>query len=186
MTETEKIAYAKSFIDNLANGINPLDGTPVKEDDIVNNIRISRCFFFVSDVLRQVIENGGVTKKRSGHSNFYLSPEQLAEFAFSDAPLTVTEIVKALNSLITDETMRKLSTKDITGWLVSVGMLYEITGQDGKTLKRPTEQGKEVGIDTEARTGQYGEYLIVTYNKAAQTFIVDNLDAVLALKYGIQ
>lgn len=29
MTEIEKIAYAKSFIDKLANGINPLDDTPI-------------------------------------------------------------------------------------------------------------------------------------------------------------
>ena len=31
MTAIEKIAYAKSFIDKLANGINPLDYTSVKE-----------------------------------------------------------------------------------------------------------------------------------------------------------
>lgn len=28
MTESEKIAYAKSFIDKLANGINPIDDKP--------------------------------------------------------------------------------------------------------------------------------------------------------------
>ena len=33
MTELEKIAYAKSFIDKLANGINPLDDTPIPDDD---------------------------------------------------------------------------------------------------------------------------------------------------------
>jgi len=36
MTEAEKIAYAKSFIDKLANGINPLDDSPIPEDDIVS------------------------------------------------------------------------------------------------------------------------------------------------------
>ncbi|MGN0610850.1 MAG: hypothetical protein ACI4JI_03610 [Ruminiclostridium sp.] len=39
MTEIEKIRYAKSFIDKLANGINPLDDCAVAENDIVNNIR---------------------------------------------------------------------------------------------------------------------------------------------------
>ena len=48
MTELEKIAYAKSFIDKLANGINPLDDTPIPEGDIVNHVRLSRCFFYVS------------------------------------------------------------------------------------------------------------------------------------------
>ena len=35
-------------------------GFPDNEDDVINNVRISRCLFYVSDVLRQVIENGGV------------------------------------------------------------------------------------------------------------------------------
>ena len=31
MTELEKIAYAKSFIDKLAKGINPLNDMPIPE-----------------------------------------------------------------------------------------------------------------------------------------------------------
>ena len=45
MTELEKIAYAQTFIEKLANGINPLDDTPIPENDIANNVRLSRCFF---------------------------------------------------------------------------------------------------------------------------------------------
>ena len=45
MTELEKIAYAKMFIDKLANGINPLDDSKIPDGDIVNNVRLSRCFF---------------------------------------------------------------------------------------------------------------------------------------------
>jgi GTP pyrophosphokinase len=56
MTELEKIAYAKSFIDKLANGINPLDDTPIPDDDIVNNVRLSRCFFYVSSILQKEID----------------------------------------------------------------------------------------------------------------------------------
>ena len=60
MTELEKIAYAQTFIEKLANGINPLDDTPIPEGDIANNVRLSRCFFFVSDVLKKVCDNGGI------------------------------------------------------------------------------------------------------------------------------
>lgn len=58
---TRKIAYVKAFIDNLANGINPIDAQPVAEYGVVNNVRLTRCFCYVSDILRQVIENGGTT-----------------------------------------------------------------------------------------------------------------------------
>lgn len=36
MNEVEKIEYAKSFIDKLASGINPLDETPIPEGAVIN------------------------------------------------------------------------------------------------------------------------------------------------------
>ena len=77
MTELEKIEYAKSFIDKLANGINPIDNRPAPDNDIINNVRISRCFFYVSDILRQVIENGGVKPRNNiDRKPFYITSEQ--------------------------------------------------------------------------------------------------------------
>ena len=100
MTEIEKIEYAKSFIDKLANGINPLDGSTIKEDDIVNNVRISRCFFFVSDILRQVIENRTTPPERAVTKQFSLTADQLKRFAYSEQPIPISEIAKRINALI--------------------------------------------------------------------------------------
>lgn len=44
MTELEILQRAKMYIDKMAKGINPLDDTAVKDDDIIKNVRISRCF----------------------------------------------------------------------------------------------------------------------------------------------
>ena len=60
MTELEKIAYAKTYIEKLANGINPLTNQAVPDDDLINNVRISRCLFYVSDILRRIVENEGI------------------------------------------------------------------------------------------------------------------------------
>ena len=63
MEDMELLTRAKTYIDKLANGINPITDEYVDESVVVNNVRISRCFFYVSDVLRRVIENGGSMKK---------------------------------------------------------------------------------------------------------------------------
>ena len=63
MTEQEKILYAKSFIDKMANGVNPLDNTPIPEGELLNHVRISRCLFYVSELLEKMAENGGEKKK---------------------------------------------------------------------------------------------------------------------------
>ena len=80
MTEQEKLHHAKHYIDSLANGLNPLDGTPIPEQDIVNNVKISRCLFFVSDVLRKQLD-GHEPKKVSEKDKklFYLSLIHISE-----------------------------------------------------------------------------------------------------------
>lgn len=62
MDDFELTCRAKIYIEKLANGINPLTDDNVPEGDIVNNVKISRCLFFVADVLEKVIENGVCVK----------------------------------------------------------------------------------------------------------------------------
>lgn len=52
MTEIETLERAKMYMEKLANGINPIDDAVIPDEDIVNNVRLSRCFFFVANVLR--------------------------------------------------------------------------------------------------------------------------------------
>ena len=181
MNELEKIAYARSFINKLAEGINPLDDTPVPENDIVNNVRLSRCFFYVSDILRQVIDNGGITPAKTmkqGKQEFSLTEEAKAKFALSEQPVYVSDILDQLNAL-SDEASVKLPSTAVTGWLTEQGFLEVITKHDGKNAKRPTEQGRGIGIITEERSGMYGPYTVVLYTSEAQRFILDHLDAII-------
>ena len=43
----ELLKHAKEYIEKMANGINPLTGEIVPDNDLINNIRISRCLFYV-------------------------------------------------------------------------------------------------------------------------------------------
>ena len=52
---------------------------------------------------------------------------------------------------------------------------------DSARVKCPTANGKEIGILLEERQGQYGSYYVTLYNREAQQFIVDNIDAILSL-----
>lgn len=181
MTELEKMQRAKMYIDKMANGINPIDNTTAGETDIINNIRISRCLFYVSDVLRQVIENNGViSKTKSKKSQFFLSDESISKFAFSSTPIPISEVAKRLNNLADLEVCNKIKYSSITSWLISINALETRETTDGKSIKRPTQRGQELGITTETRTGMNGDYIVVVYNNKAQQFIIDNLEAIIA------
>ncbi len=180
MTELETLERAKMYMEKLANGINPIDGSMIPDEDVVNNVRLSRCFFYVADVLRQVIDNGGVaTQKKGKKEPFALPVEKRNGFAFSDVPLTISEIVKNINDLVTDENMTKLTTPMVTDWLVSINVLVNEINAEGKNAKKPSPQGISLGISVEARTSINGPYSVVVYNREAQQFVIDNLDAAL-------
>lgn len=187
MTELEMIERAKMYMDKLANGVNPLDDSPIPDDEIVNQVRLSRCFFFVSDVLRRVIENGGVEKKyqekkyQEKKAPFSLPYERRLAFSYSEIPVPISEIAKRINALKPSESMKNLNYSHITSWLINTGMLKIQTTTDGRHIKRPTPDGNHIGITVEERVGKNGLYHIVVYDKNAQGFILDNLDAIIEM-----
>lgn len=179
LNESEKLLKAKSYLDKLANGINPITNELASENDTINNIHISRCLFYVSDVLRNLIENNNNTqKKKNSKIPFSVTPQQLADYVFDDNPITVTEITKKLNSLIDTEEMKGIKTTSITNWLIKINMLEYLTDENGKNHKIPTENGIQLGITTQERLGMYGSYKVVLYDSNVQQFIIDNIDTI--------
>lgn len=180
MTELEIMKHAKGYLDKLANGVNPLDDSILPDTDVVNQVRISRCLFYVSDILRQLIEQGGMTTaKKEKKQPFSITVEERDRFAFSATPIPVSEIAKRINEAVGNDTMKKFGYRAITNWLISVGLLREQTFSDGKKKKYPTEMGNQVGIFMEERSGQNGPYQVILYTEEAQHFLIDNMDAIL-------
>lgn len=182
MTELETIERAKMYLDKMANGIDPLTDKPIPDDDTLNNVRISRCLFFVSDVLRRVLENGGVGPRipKPLKTPFELTAEQVSRFEYSAQPLRITEFVKRINSLIDSNGMQTLNTTVVTNWLTEIGLLERTVGPDGHEKKLPSQRGREYGIRAELRDmGSYA-YEAVYYDQNAQRFIMDNLDSALS------
>ena len=68
MTETDKIAQARVYMEKLANGINPLTNQVVPDADLMNNVRISRCFFFYVVQLLKDLEEQANPVRETGKS----------------------------------------------------------------------------------------------------------------------
>ena len=179
MTELEKTERAKMYIDKLATGINPITNTNVSEFDAIRDSRISGCFSYISEILGQIIENGGINTKKRVKALFSLDAKTRDSFDYSPEPICITEICTRINDLIDVDTMQKLKYSSITAWLVSLGMLQEITDSNNKNVKRPTSEGEALGISVEKRIIHSRTVYIVLYNIAAQMFIIDNLDAII-------
>lgn len=188
MTELEIMQRAKQYIDALANGYDPLSGQPVRDDDVVNQVRISRCLFYVSGVLQKVIDNGGEIQRKkqpkppkSVKEPFFLTHEQIVLLQPQNTALSATKVAAIANELIDDEHMQKLKGTDIAGWLLSVGLLQEVESATGRKRKVPTPDGEMLGMKETSFINEQGvptQYTV--YDKNAQQFIFDNMETLIA------
>ena len=178
MTELEKIKRAKMYIEQLANGIDPISGNELASDTILNNVRLARCFFYTAEILQWVINKGGPSKVSK--KPFEIPEINKDLIPLSDAPLPVTYLCNNINSAVDLDVYKKLPATRITGWLVKEGFLEEIQTEEGKR-KIPTEKSDLIGITSEEKISWYTRksYIQVLYSKQAQQFVIDNLDEIL-------
>lgn len=176
MTELEKLQRAKKYIDKLANGINPLTDTEMTEDKTLNEVRISRCLFYVSEVLSRVIDNGGevVRKVYVKQAPFTITPEQLAQVEISEQPVGVSIIAKRISAVVGDGT-KSLPATHISNWLLQKGYLSENV-YSGRKEKVANSNGEALGIITVDSVSSDGRpYRKNIYNADAQRFIISNI-----------
>ena len=179
MTELETMKRAKMYMEKLAQGIDPVTGQEIPEDSMLNNVRLARCFFYVSDVLEQVIANGGVIGGKPKLADFTITMDQIRSIKVSYEPVRVTQLVEMISTAVGDPQMKKLRTTVITDWLLEKGFMEKQTGPDGKSRRVPTQNGSMIGMIAQTVQGKYGEYDAVYYNASAQQFVLDNLLSIL-------
>ncbi len=186
-TELDTMKHAKEYIDKLANGIDPFTDKPVPDDDIVNNVKLSRCFFYISGILEKVIENGGeVTSEKTvevikpqKRGAVVITDEVRARFKCFINEVSLSTFTDMINKHLDSDVSVKLKSTAIADWLTVIGMIDCEELPSGKLKRVPTENGISEGI----RLNEYftdGGFLryAIMLSPAAQQFVLDNIDAI--------
>ena len=174
MIDMEKLNTAKVWIEKLANGINPMNDELVKEDDLINNVHISRCLFYIAELLGEI--KVGAAVERRNRKKFFLSSKDAANIHIP-TPNGIANFVKLVNEYIPAD-MKLLSASQVIKWLRKEGILQEVSKDDGHKTNLPTEKGNRFGIATEVMRNAEGlEYRRVVYSVDAQRFILNNIES---------
>ena len=173
MTEIEEIKYAKSVVESLARGVNPLNGEAISDDEVINNVKISRCLFYVVDVLEKLCQGEYLKKEKKSKEPFIIKEGELENFDYYDGGIAITDIVKRINDIVGYDG-RKIKRGLIIDWLIEDGFIVE-NEINGRKYKLPNGKGNEAGIYTEERFNDRGSYKVVMYNKSAQRMIIEHL-----------
>ena len=172
--DQNRLRVAIDWISKLADGMNPIDDSVLPDTDIVNNVQLSRCLFYVSNLLEDVARGGrGKQSSKKQELEFHLTPEMVSNVYIAEIT-GITMFVKEINKVI-PENMKPLSAPKVTQWLVSVGYLEERVRDDGHKYRAPTERGNSIGITSVRVDAPHRSYLAVSYDANAQRFLLENL-----------
>ncbi len=185
MYDFEKLKTAKTYIDRLANGIDPFSDREMSGDAILNDIRLSRAFFLISEVLGRVIEGGEAVQKPQKEGCFYISEEQKAGIVLTPE-CYIPELVDRINAAAAPNNCKKLRQKSLSHWLVAKGFMTVYLDSENKSRKRITEAGEKIGMRTATKNGVYGTYFVTQLSREAQSFILENLDSIISEGEGKQ
>lgn len=179
MTEREKLYTAKLYMEKLANGINPLDGSDVPEDSVLNQVALCRSFIYISDILGQVIANHGVVSWRpnSKKDPFCITEEQRSNIWISETPIGVSAIASHINAQL-DPHVKSIAGTHIASWLEGEGLLKTVL-EGTQKVKLPTSEGEALGILCETRISRDNiPYKKNLYSAGAQAFVIAHLEAI--------
>ena len=193
MSDREAILRAKMYIDKLANGIDPVTDKKIPDDEVINNVKISRCLFYVSGVLQKAADGGEAAAKYSTPAQHHAQHKQervykeklrisnadKLKIVLSDKPVSITQLTQSINAVVDTEKMQELRNYSILDWLMKNKLIADITDKDGTKYKYPTNMGRNLGITGVKKSGAKGDYMLITYSLNAQKVILKNLDAII-------
>lgn len=178
MTELETMQRAKMYIDKLSQGIDPITDRELPEDTVLNNVRLARCFFYISGILGNVIDQEGRVGKKT-RKDFYITEQEYSRLRPLQENARITQLITHIAQAIDDPERKQLKTTVVTDWLMKKGFMTKETLPDGKTKRLPTSAGMQLGIMTQLQQGQHGAYEAVYYTPGAQQFVLDHLPEML-------
>ena len=179
MTDLEKIAYAKSFLDKLASGIDPTTDDLVPEGDVAAKSRVVGCYAYVSEVLGKLINAPNVVADLYRVPERKLTAQVLSSIECTQFPVSISAFAQRIDAAL--RSSKKFTAHDITPWLMHNGYIEKLIDYRDKSFKRPTQKGVEIGIIMHQSTSQTGRVTnSLRLNMFAQQFIRDHLHEILA------
>lgn len=150
---------------------NPETQLPVRRVSFSTEAQI-----FVFDHLREMIPQRQTEKASKKRASFFITELQKGQLSPLEQDCSISQLCTVINNVTAENETYKFKSQWVNSWLIEIGMLEEVDGQ-----KRATADGNALGITSALRTKESGEsYIANSYTPEAQSFILDNIDSILA------
>ena len=172
--EQSKLEIAIKYMERMADGRNPVNNTPLEQNDVLNNPNIIRCMYFIKDVLEEVRRNGGNVGGKPGKEPEIPFPKGSLDMFIYTEDKSITHVLNQIYEPVAGRNVKKVSATKITNTLKEEGYLIEeVNPETGKMRKVPSAKGVNLGIYLVEREYNGRMYQAVTYNRIAQEYVVE-------------
>lgn len=175
-TEFEMIEHARIVLQKIAKGIDPLTGESIEEESFLNHPRIIRCFYFVDEVLQNLLHGAYTATKKSG---FMITPEEKSRVKFPEGNIGINDFAKSINAVTDVSFCKRITGVEITKGLKRAGVLSEISVGENKTRTVTNARSSSYGFEMERRDFNGVDYEMVVMNEQGKRYILDSLEELL-------
>ncbi len=181
VSDFEKMDKAKTVLMKIAKGINPINGEPIKDESFLNDPKIIRCFYYITEVLDNVMN--GAYSRGGKLTHFFISPEQKAMVVLPDGLIGVNEFSKQVNKCIDQSKSKNLTGVELNKRLKKMGVLGEETNTvTGKSRTVTNSSSKEYGFEMITRSFNGAEYEMVVINDTGKRYLMDHLEEIMSIE----
>ncbi len=177
VSEMEKIRKAKDVMEKIANGVNPITGEDITGEGFLQDPRMIRCFFFVSQVLDEVAS--GTYRKGGKQQPFIMTEAEKASVVFRDEVIGMNEFCKCVNQEIDPLNSRKANALTINKSLKKRGILSDKEIEDNKRQTVTNEKSNTYGFEMITRSYEGKDYDQLVMNNQGKQFLLENINELM-------
>ncbi len=174
----DRLLKAKEVIQQIANGVNPLDQSEIPDDSFLHHPKIIRSLFCLLDYMDKEMNNSS-SHSQPKPKTFMITAEQKSAVEFPDGPIGVNVLVKAINLVIDPTTSKKLNGAGLNKQLKKLGILSEEIDEKGKKRTIVNENSEGYGIIAQRRVFDGVEYDQVLFDEEGKAFVLQNIESLL-------
>ena len=178
--DKDAVFELQQSIERLAQGANPFTGEIAKSDEILNDVRVSRCLFAVNDILRDIV-NGDLTAaatttvkmsaNKTRKHKFQYDETLAAQVEIQSYPISLSQIIR--NVLVVFGSENKLKYADLAQVLLQKGLFVENSEKSPKLIA--SESAAQYGITLRRVHGKGGDRWQTVFDQNGQKFVIDLL-----------
>lgn len=177
--ENKKLERAIEVIKLLSQGINPFTNEPYEDDSLINDPRMIRCLYYVTEVLEKY-KTGNIVKYVQRKDLPYSFPKDImSRVVLPPEKIGVNAFSKAVNAAIDDSVCKNLTGNALNLQLKKMRILSDEEGVNGKHRTVLNSRSADYGIETIMSEFEGKTYEKVVFNDAGKRYLLEHLQEIM-------